>query len=77
MDTNCLKLLHILYAGPNTLDVTYEDIPIPQSPVKVNATPGHDSSRVRAYGPGLEGGITEAPQVFTVDVKVGIVEFVL
>ncbi|XP_052780237.1 filamin-A-like isoform X2 [Mya arenaria] len=55
--------------GPNTIDVTYENCPIPQSPIKVNATPGCDASRVKAYGPGLEGGNTEEKQVFTVDVK--------
>ncbi|KAL4226921.1 hypothetical protein ACF0H5_014899 [Mactra antiquata] len=55
--------------GPNTVDITYENIPIPQSPVKVNATPGCDATRVKAYGPGLEGGVTNTKQVFTVDVK--------
>ncbi|XP_025106448.1 filamin-A-like isoform X4 [Pomacea canaliculata] len=55
--------------GPQTLDVTYEDIPIPGSPFKVNAVPGNDPSRVRAYGPGLEGGYTNQRAVFTVDMK--------
>ncbi|KAL3851735.1 hypothetical protein ACJMK2_015452 [Sinanodonta woodiana] len=55
--------------GPQKIDVTYEDIPIPQSPLMVNAVPGHDSSKVKAYGPGLEGGLTNKPQEFTIDVR--------
>ncbi|XP_053377764.1 filamin-A-like isoform X5 [Mercenaria mercenaria] len=55
--------------GPNSIDVTYENIPIPQSPIQVNATPGCDASRVKAYGTGLEGGNTDTKQTFTVDVK--------
>ncbi|XP_076447622.1 filamin-A-like isoform X2 [Babylonia areolata] len=55
--------------GPHTLDVTYEGIPIPGSPFNVNAVPGNDANRVRAYGPGLEGGFTKEPAVFTVDMK--------
>lgn len=35
----------------------------------MNATPGCDATRVKAYGPGLEGGVTDQRQVFTVDVK--------
>ncbi|XP_052286873.1 filamin-A-like isoform X5 [Dreissena polymorpha] len=55
--------------GPNTIDVTYENCPIPQSPIKVSATPGCDASRVKAYGDGLTGGYTDVKQVFTVDVR--------
>ncbi|XP_012939324.2 filamin-A-like [Aplysia californica] len=55
--------------GPQQIEVTYEDLPIPQSPLTVNAIPGSDASRVKAYGPGLEGGLTDEPAVFTVDMK--------
>ncbi|KAK7101853.1 hypothetical protein V1264_020173 [Littorina saxatilis] len=55
--------------GPQQLDVTYEGIPIPGSPFKVQAVPGNDANKVRAYGPGLKGGITNQPAKFTVDMK--------
>ncbi|KAL8582065.1 hypothetical protein ACOMHN_028046 [Nucella lapillus] len=55
--------------GPQTLDVTYEGIPIPGSPFNINAVSGFDPQRVRAYGPGLEGGLTNERGVFTVDMK--------
>ncbi|CAL1528168.1 unnamed protein product [Lymnaea stagnalis] len=55
--------------GPQKIDVTYEDLPIPEAPLTVTAVPGFDASKVKAYGPGLEGGLTEQPAVFTVDMK--------
>ncbi|RUS81267.1 hypothetical protein EGW08_010971 [Elysia chlorotica] len=55
--------------GPQKIDVTYEDLPIPQSPLTVNAKPGCDANKVKAYGPGLEKGVTDEPGVFTVDMK--------
>lgn len=42
-------------------------MPVPGSPFKVHVTPGCDPTRVRAYGPGLEGGYTHEPQHFTID----------
>ncbi|GFN93495.1 filamin-a-like [Plakobranchus ocellatus] len=58
-----------LEQGPQKIDVTYEDLPIPQSPLTVNAKPGFDANKVKAYGPGLEKGVTDQPGVFTVDMK--------
>ncbi|XP_041349933.1 filamin-A-like isoform X2 [Gigantopelta aegis] len=55
--------------GPMTVDVSYEDAVIPQSPFSVQAIPGCDASKVKAYGPGLEGGTTNEPARFTVDMK--------
>ncbi|BFZ08117.1 hypothetical protein BsWGS_11156 [Bradybaena similaris] len=55
--------------GPQKIDVTYEDLPIPKSPFTVTAKPGSDATKVKAYGPGLEGGLTDQPAVFTVDMK--------
>ncbi len=45
----------------------YDGMPVPGSAFNVNVTPGFDASRVRAYGPGLEGGFTNEPQRFTID----------
>jgi filamin len=51
------------------LEVTYENIPVPGSPFRVSAVPGCDSSRVRAYGPGLESATTNEPTSFTIETK--------
>ncbi|XP_078339973.1 filamin-A-like isoform X11 [Crassostrea virginica] len=55
--------------GNISLDVTYDNMAVPDSPFKVSAVPGCDASRVKAYGPGLQGGFTNQPQVFTIDIK--------
>lgn len=55
--------------GPYTLDVTYENIPVPGSTFRTQAIPGCDPRRVKVYGPGLEGGITNTPCQFTVETK--------
>ena len=44
--------LGLFETGPQQLDVTYEGIPVPGSPFKVDARPGNDARRVKAYGPG-------------------------
>jgi len=59
----------ITVVGPHKVDVTYENLPIPQSPFAVNVSPGNDPNRVKAYGPGLEKGITNQPQTFTIETK--------
>ena len=51
------------------LEVTYENIPVPGSPFRVNASTGSDSTRVRAYGPGLESAITNEATTFTIETK--------
>lgn len=55
--------------GVHTIEVTYENIPVPGSPFRINAIPGCDPLRVRAYGSGLEYAITNEPATFTVETK--------
>ncbi|CAF4552560.1 unnamed protein product, partial [Rotaria sp. Silwood2] len=55
--------------GMHQLEVTYENIPVPGSPFHVSAVPGCDSTRVRAYGPGLENATTNEPTTFTIETK--------
>ena len=57
------------YSGVHQIDVLYEGVPVPQSPYAVTAMPGCDPGRVKAYGPGLQGGLTHQPQLFTIDTK--------
>lgn len=55
--------------GPYVLEVTYENVPVPGSPFRTQGVPGCDPRRVKVYGPGLEGGITNNPCQFTVETK--------
>jgi len=59
----------IYLLGPHQIDVTYEGLPIPQSPFNVGVRPGNDPSRVKAYGPGLAKGNTNQPQTFTIETR--------
>ena len=45
-------------AGEYVVDIQYEGIHVPNSPVHVHVKPAKDSNAVRAYGPGLEPGLT-------------------
>lgn len=51
------------------IEVLYDDVPVPKSPFRVAVTEGCDPSRVRAYGPGLEEGLVNKPNRFTVETR--------
>uniref|UniRef100_A0A7N8Y6A4 Filamin-C-like n=1 Tax=Mastacembelus armatus TaxID=205130 RepID=A0A7N8Y6A4_9TELE len=51
------------------IEVQYDNAPVPKSPFRVSVVEGCDPTRVRAYGPGLEGGITNKPNYFTVETR--------
>uniref|UniRef100_A0A3Q3WU36 Calponin-homology (CH) domain-containing protein n=1 Tax=Mola mola TaxID=94237 RepID=A0A3Q3WU36_MOLML len=55
--------------GMHLIEVLYDDVPVPKSPFRVSVVEGCDPTRVRAYGPGLEGGITNKPNCFTVETR--------
>ena len=44
--------------GEYVIDIQYEGVSISESPFHVNVRPTTDASAVRAYGPGLEDGLT-------------------
>ncbi|KAM7336246.1 filamin-B isoform X1 [Alexandromys fortis] len=52
--------------GSHVVEVTYDDVPIPNSPFKVAVTEGCQPSRVHAQGPGLKEAFTNKSNVFTV-----------
>ncbi len=54
-------------AGNYNIDITYADNAIPESPFTVHVDYKTDPSRVKAYGPGLEGGNIAEWTEFTVD----------
>ncbi|XP_063704506.1 filamin-A-like isoform X2 [Culicoides brevitarsis] len=66
-------LLKILYTpmetGKHTIDCAYDNVPLPGAPFMVDVKGGNDVSRVRAYGPGLQGGVPNQPAKFTVETK--------
>ncbi|XP_039201633.1 filamin-C isoform X2 [Crotalus tigris] len=55
--------------GVHLVEVTYDDVPVPKSPFRVGVTEGCDPSHVRAYGPGLEGGLVNKSNRFTVETR--------
>ncbi|XP_052835830.1 filamin-A isoform X10 [Drosophila gunungcola] len=56
-------------AGRHTIELMYDNIPVPGSPFVVNVKSGCDPTRCRAYGPGLEKGLTNQKNKFTVETK--------
>uniref|UniRef100_A0A8C8SM06 Filamin C n=1 Tax=Pelusios castaneus TaxID=367368 RepID=A0A8C8SM06_9SAUR len=55
--------------GVHRVEVTYDEVPVPKSPFRVAVAEGCDPSRVRAYGPGLEGGLVNKSNRFTVETR--------
>lgn len=55
--------------GRHTIDIFYDNIPVPGSPFVVTVRRGCDAKKCIAYGPGLEAGILNKSNVFTVDTK--------
>ncbi|XP_033105527.1 filamin-A-like isoform X5 [Anneissia japonica] len=55
--------------GPHKLDVNVAGKPVGKSPYKVGSKKGCDPKKVKAFGPGLESGLTDAPAVFTIETK--------
>lgn len=51
------------------IEVLYDDVLVPKSPFRALVTEGCDPSRVRAYGPGLEEGLVNKPNRFTVETR--------
>ena len=47
----------------------YDGVPVPGSPFTVNARRGCDPSKVKAFGPGLERGVVNEPNIFTIETK--------
>nr|XP_035927602.1 filamin-B isoform X5 [Halichoerus grypus] len=55
--------------GLYAVDVTYDGHPVPGSPYTVEASLPPDPTKVKAHGPGLEGGLVGKPAEFTIDTK--------
>ncbi|XP_065811298.1 filamin-B isoform X2 [Labrus bergylta] len=55
--------------GVHAVNVSYDGHPIPGSPFPVEAQLPPDPSKVKAFGPGLKGGLVGNPAEFTIDTK--------
>ncbi|XP_067124657.1 LOW QUALITY PROTEIN: filamin-A-like [Centruroides vittatus] len=55
--------------GRHTIDISYDGVPVPGSPFKVNVMRGCDPRKCKAFGPGLEHGIVNQVNTFTVETK--------
>lgn len=58
-----------LLSGVHLVEVLYDDVAVPKSPFRVGVTEGCDPTRVRAFGPGLEGGLVNKANRFTVETR--------
>lgn len=63
--------------GKHTIDILYDNIPVPGSPFNVNVKRVSDAGKCRAFGPGLQKGIVNKPNVFTVETRGGQSFFVI
>lgn len=52
--------------GRHVIMVTFAEQEIPRSPFEVSVGP-YKETNIRAYGPGLSGGLVNYPALFTVE----------
>lgn len=55
--------------GNHTIDISYDGLPVPGSPFKVNVMRGCDPRKVKAFGPGLDQAIVNQTNTFTIETK--------
>nr|XP_034194132.1 filamin-A isoform X4 [Osmia lignaria] len=55
--------------GRHSVDILYDNIPIPGSPFTVNVQRTSDPSKCKAYGPGLQKGRVNKINTFTIETK--------
>ncbi|XP_061125143.1 filamin-C-like isoform X1 [Syngnathus typhle] len=55
--------------GLYTVEISYDENPVPGGPLSVEGILAPDPSKVRAYGPGLEGGAVGKAAPFAIDTK--------
>lgn len=64
------KILYTPFeAGKHTIELCYDNMPIPGSPFVIFAQMGCDPSRCKASGPGLQGGSINKAAKFTVSTR--------
>lgn len=63
-----MRALYFL-AGLHVIEVLLDDDAVPKSPFRVSVSEGCDPSRVQAYGPGLQEGLVNKQNRFTVETR--------
>lgn len=70
---NADDIIRITYtpfeAGRHTIELLYDNVPVPGSPFVVHVKTGCDPTRCKAFGPGLEKGVTNSSGKFTVETR--------
>ncbi len=61
-----LLSVSVCVSGAHSVQVLYDDTPVPKSPFKVSVAEGCDPSRVVATGPGLQEALTDKPNNFNI-----------
>lgn len=56
-------------AGLHLIEVLLDEVSVPKSPFRVSVAEGCDPSRVCAFGPGLEEGLVNKSNRFTVETR--------
>ncbi|XP_043250799.1 filamin-A isoform X4 [Colletes gigas] len=55
--------------GPHTIEVLYDNVPVPGSPFSVNVQRWNDPRKCKAYGPALQKGYVDKINTFTIETK--------
>lgn len=67
------EAFRILYtpfeAGRHTIELSYDNVPVPGSPFVIHVKSGCDPSRCKAFGAGLQGGQINQKAKFTVSTR--------
>lgn len=64
------KILYTPFeAGKHTIELCYDNMPVPGSPFSIFAKSGCDPTRCKAFGPGLQGGFMNQKAKFTVSTR--------
>lgn len=59
-------VLVLLLLGLHSVQVLYDDTPVPKSPFQVSVREGCDPTRVVAAGPGLQKALSQKPNNFNI-----------
>lgn len=65
----CSANVAVPTAGLHLIEVLLDEVPVPKSPFRVSVSEGCEPGRVQAYGSGLEEGLVNKSNCFTVETR--------
>lgn len=69
-DSEVFRILYTPFeAGRHTIELSYDNMPVPGSPFVVHVKSGCDPTRCKAFGPGITKGMANQPGKFTVETR--------